>query len=53
MVVKGENRDTAWFAMLDVDWPAIDKSFEQWLDPTNFDPLDQQKTWLEDLRKAK
>jgi hypothetical protein len=53
MIVKGENRDTAWFAMLDIDWPTISKSFEQWLDPTNFDPLDQQKTRLEDLRKAK
>ena len=53
MVVKGESRDTAWFAMLDIDWPAIARSFEQWLDPTNFDPLNQQKTRLEDLRKAK
>lgn len=53
MVVKGENRDTAWFAILDIDWPTTSKSFEQWLDPTNFDPLDQQKTRLEGFWKAK
>jgi RimJ/RimL family protein N-acetyltransferase len=52
MVVKGENRDTAWFAMLDIDWPTIGKLFEQWLDPSNFDPLGRQKTRLEDLRKS-
>ena len=39
--------------MLDIDWPAIARSLEQWLDPTNFDPLDQQKTRLEDFREAK
>ncbi len=52
MVVKGENRDTAWFAMLDIDWSTIGKSFEQWLDPSNFDPLGRQKIRLEDLRKS-
>ena len=52
MVVKRENRDTAWFAMLDIDWPAICKTFEQWLDRPNFDPLGRQKTRLEDLRKS-
>jgi RimJ/RimL family protein N-acetyltransferase len=51
MVVKGENRDTAWFALLDIDWPTISKSFEQWLDPSNFEPLGRQKTRLEDFRK--
>lgn len=49
-VVKGENRDTAWFAMLDIDWPTISKSFEQWLDASNFDPLGRQKTQLEAFR---
>ena len=53
MVVQGENRDTAWFAMLDIDWPTINKSFELWLDPSNFDLLGRQKTRLEDLRKLK
>ncbi len=37
MVIKGQNRDTAWFAMLDGDWPRIKAGFERWLDPGNFD----------------
>jgi RimJ/RimL family protein N-acetyltransferase len=37
MVLKGRNRDTAWFAMLDSDWPAIRARFDAWLDPANFD----------------
>ncbi len=36
-VVKGRNRDTAWYAMLDDDWPTIKRGFEAWLDPANFD----------------
>ena len=37
MVVKGRNRDTAWFAMLDHEWPSRRRAFERWLDPGNFD----------------
>jgi len=37
MVVKGENRDTAWYAMIDGDWPRIRAGMERWLDPGNFD----------------
>jgi RimJ/RimL family protein N-acetyltransferase len=37
MVVKDRNRDTAWFSMLDHEWPARKRAFEQWLDPANFD----------------
>jgi RimJ/RimL family protein N-acetyltransferase len=37
MVVKGRNRDTAWFSMLDQEWPARKAAFEAWLDPANFD----------------
>ena len=37
MVVKGRNRDTAWFAMLDKEWPARKRAFEAWLEPENFD----------------
>lgn len=51
MVVKGRNRDTAWFAMTNGDWPAIRSVFERWLAPENFDPRGQQKARLEDLRK--
>jgi RimJ/RimL family protein N-acetyltransferase len=36
MIVKGENRDTAWFSMLDCEWPARKQAFERWLDPANF-----------------
>jgi len=37
MVVKGRSRDTAWFSMLDHEWPARKRAFEAWLDPANFD----------------
>lgn len=37
MIVKGENRDTAWFSMLDGEWPRIRAEFERWLSPQNFD----------------
>jgi len=36
MVIKGRNRDTAWFSMLDREWPARKAAFEAWLDPANF-----------------
>ncbi len=51
MVVKGQNRDTAWFAIADVDWPSIRRAFGQWLEPTNFDDRGQQKVRLEELRR--
>jgi RimJ/RimL family protein N-acetyltransferase len=37
MVVKGANRDTAWYAMTDSDWPRIKAGMQRWLDPANFD----------------
>ena len=43
MIMKGENRDTAWFSMLDGEWPARKAGFERWLDPENFDANGQQK----------
>ena len=43
---KGRNRDTAWFALTDKDWPAIRAEFTRWLDPSNFDEAGQQKTPL-------
>lgn len=46
MVVKGVNRDTAWFAMLDHEWPAIRAGFERWLDPSNFDTEGRQRSRL-------
>jgi RimJ/RimL family protein N-acetyltransferase len=50
MVVKGENRDTAWLSMTDGEWPSIRKAFERWLAPDNFDGAGKQKARLEDLR---
>lgn len=51
MMVKGKNRDTAWFSIIDTDWPAIRRAFEQWLQPSNFDGQGQQKMRLEELRR--
>lgn len=42
MVIKGCNRDTAWFSMLDREWPARRQAFEAWLDPANFDEHGRQ-----------
>lgn len=42
MVQKGENRDTAWFSIVDREWPALRDSFEAWLSPGNFDADGQQ-----------
>lgn len=46
MIVKGRNRDTAWFSMLDSEWPARRQSFETWLAPENFDARGRQKVSL-------
>src|ERR1019366_701739 len=46
MIVKGENRDTAWYSMLDTEWPDRKKAFEEWLAPANFDAAGRQKTRL-------
>jgi len=46
MIVKGKNRDTAWFAMLDGEWPTRKAEFVRWLDPANFDEAGVQKTRL-------
>jgi RimJ/RimL family protein N-acetyltransferase len=49
MIVKGRNRDTAWFSMLDSEWPLRKANFERWLDPSNFDGNGRQKTALSRL----
>jgi RimJ/RimL family protein N-acetyltransferase len=49
MWVKGANRDTAWFAMLDRDWPRLRAVYERWLEPQNFDAAGRQR---EKLRAA-
>lgn len=50
MIVKGRNRDTAWFSMLDSEWPSRKSAFEMWLAPENFDGDGKQKKKLEDFR---
>jgi RimJ/RimL family protein N-acetyltransferase len=46
MWTKGANRDTAWFAMLDRDWPRLRAAYERWLDPGNFDARGRQRARL-------
>jgi RimJ/RimL family protein N-acetyltransferase len=46
MIVKGKSRDTAWFSMLDSEWPERKRGFERWLDESNFDSEGRQKTRL-------
>lgn len=52
MVVKGRNRDTAWFSILDSEWPARKAAFESWLAPENFDAQGRQRTALAALMTA-
>lgn len=49
MVYKGRNRDTAWYSMIDSDWPAIKRAYVSWLDVGNFDENGQQKRKLQEL----
>lgn len=53
LVVKGKNRDTAWFSIIDTDWPAVKAGFKAWLSPDNFTEEGQQKQSLADLRKMR
>jgi RimJ/RimL family protein N-acetyltransferase len=46
---KGRNRDTAWYSIIDTEWPRIKAGFEGWLDPANFDEAGQQKRSLASL----
>jgi len=50
-VYKGRNRDTAWYAAIDTDWPALRVAFLTWLDPGNFDAQGRQRTRLADLTR--
>jgi RimJ/RimL family protein N-acetyltransferase len=52
VVVKGANRDTAWSAMIDKEWPENRKAFEEWLDPANFNKDGIQKRRLEEIRAS-
>ena len=50
MIIKGRNRDTAWYSMLDREWSSRKAAFEQWLSPSNFDENGKQKVRLSSLR---
>lgn len=50
MIQKGKNRDTAWYSMLDKEWPALDAAFQAWLAPENFDQQGMQKKDLRAFR---
>jgi RimJ/RimL family protein N-acetyltransferase len=52
LVVKGRNRDTSWFSIVDSEWPRLRGSFEAWLSPANFDSAGRQKQRLEDLARG-
>ncbi|BBI98555.1 N-acetyltransferase [Ferrigenium kumadai] len=48
-VNKGRNRDTAWYAAIDGEWPALDEAFQKWLSPDNFDNAGMQRVSLSEL----
>ncbi len=48
-IYKGRNRDTAWFSIIDSEWPAVERAFSQWLAPANFDRQGRQKLALAKL----
>lgn len=50
-IVKGRNRDTAWFAMIDAEWPQLLAAYDAWLDPENFDAKGRQRRALSDLTR--
>lgn len=45
-VVKGHNRDTAWYSVVDSEWPSLNAAFSRWLDPSNFDEQGKQRVRL-------
>lgn len=50
VVYKGRNRDTAWFSIIDKEWPVVKAAFEHWLAPANFDAQGRQIRRLQDIR---
>lgn len=51
LIVKGRNRDTAWFSVIDKEWPALSEAFALWLSPSNFDGKGRQRERLSDLTR--
>ena len=52
VIIRNRSRDTAWFAMIDEEWPALKAAFERWLAPENFDARGRQRTRLSELTSA-
>lgn len=52
IVTKGRNRDTAWYSIIDSEWPAIKSAFETWLSPSNFDSKGKQINGLAQIRSS-
>jgi RimJ/RimL family protein N-acetyltransferase len=52
MVIKDRNRDTAWFSILDGEWPVVRAAFEAWLAPENFDEEGRQRRRLAEVRNS-
>ena len=52
MIVKGRSRDTAWYSMLDTEWPRCRAAFDAWLDPSNFDDRGRQRRRLAEIREG-
>jgi len=52
MIIKGRNRDTAWFSITDADWPGVKTAHDRWLDPANFDAAGRQRLALSDLTRG-
>jgi hypothetical protein len=48
-VVRGRNRDTAWYAAIDSEWPALESAYQRWLAPSNFDADGRQRVPLGEL----
>lgn len=51
-VYKGRTRDTAWFSIIDSEWPALSRAFAKWLSPENFDASGKQRTRLSELTRV-
>lgn len=51
LIVKGRNRDTAWFSVIDSEWPALAEAYAAWLSPANFDARGRQRERLSDLSR--
>ena len=50
MVANGENRDSAWYSIIDAEWPRLREAYERWLEPSNFDASGRQKRTFAELR---